>query len=144
MKIFPKESQCTGLADKITASTSITYASPVSLNEDFVWGPDIEARKSPINIPDSVKEMLSTAAIDNNDLYPLDSILVSTSWNKNDDVFDPREVWAARHTPEDKPFNLDHDENQIIGHITENYPVSDIQTRSRISDDTDVNDLPTL
>jgi len=35
-------------------------------------------------------------------------------------VFDPRETWAARSTPEDKPFNFMHDEKDIIGHITGN------------------------
>lgn len=54
------------------------------------------------------------------DLYYLKSILVSTGWNKNDDVFDPKELWDARNTPEDKPFNFMHDESDIIGHITAN------------------------
>jgi hypothetical protein len=54
------------------------------------------------------------------DLYYLKSILVSTGWNKNDDVFDPKELWEARNTPEDKPFNFMHDEKDIIGHITAN------------------------
>ena len=54
------------------------------------------------------------------DLYYLQSILVSTGWNKNDDVFDPKELWEARNTPEDKPFNFMHNEKDIIGHITAN------------------------
>jgi len=54
------------------------------------------------------------------DLYYIKSVLVSTGWNKNDDVFDPRELWEARNTPEDKPFNFMHDEKDIIGHITAN------------------------
>ena len=54
------------------------------------------------------------------DLYYLKSILVSTGWNKNDDVFDPTELWEARSTPEDKPFNFMHNEKDIIGHITAN------------------------
>lgn len=54
------------------------------------------------------------------DLYYIKSILVSTGWNKNDDVFDPKELWDAKSTPEDKPFNFMHDENDIIGHITAN------------------------
>ena len=54
------------------------------------------------------------------DLYYLKSILVSTGWNKNDDVFDAKELWEARNTPEDKPFNFMHDEHDIIGHITAN------------------------
>lgn len=54
------------------------------------------------------------------DLYYIKSVLVSTGWNKNDDVFDPQELWDARNTPEDKPFNFMHDEKDIIGHITAN------------------------
>lgn len=54
------------------------------------------------------------------DLYYIKSVLVSTGWNKNDDVFDPQELWDARNTPEDKPFNFMHDEKDIIGHITGN------------------------
>ena len=30
------------------------------------------------------------------DLYYVQSILVSSSWNRNDDVFDRAEVWAAQ------------------------------------------------
>jgi chemotaxis protein histidine kinase CheA len=55
------------------------------------------------------------------DLFYLKTVLVSTGWNKNDDVFDQAEVWAARHTPEDKPFNYEHDCADIIGHMTECY-----------------------
>lgn len=55
---------------------------------------------------------------DQRDLYYLNSVLVSTGWNKNDDVFGNNEVWAARHTPVDKQFNFMHNENDIIGHIT--------------------------
>jgi len=54
------------------------------------------------------------------DLYYIKSILVSTGWNKNDDVFDSRELWNAKDTPEDKPFNFMHNEKDIIGHITAN------------------------
>lgn len=66
---------------------------------------------------------------ENFDLFPIHTILVSTGWNKNDDVFLRQETWAARNTPEDKPFNLGHDPSKIIGHITgsvgvdENYQV---------------------
>jgi hypothetical protein len=55
------------------------------------------------------------------DLYYLEMVLVSTGWNKNDDVFLPSETWAARHTPEDKMFNYMHDDGDIIGHITSSY-----------------------
>ena len=70
------------------------------------------------------------------DLYYLQSILVSTGWNKNDDVFDPKELWQARNTPEDKPFNFMHNEKDIIGHITANEVVD--FDGSVINQDTDL------
>lgn len=57
------------------------------------------------------------------DLFYLKTVLVSTGWNRNDDVFDPVEMWKAKATPEDKPFNYEHDCKDIIGHITGCYAV---------------------
>lgn len=45
------------------------------------------------------------------------AILASTVMNKNDDVFLPDETWKARLTPENTPFNNEHEEKNIIGHI---------------------------
>ena len=39
------------------------------------------------------------------DLALVVSILVSTGWNRNDDIFTPEEVWAARLSPLHKPMN---------------------------------------
>jgi hypothetical protein len=52
------------------------------------------------------------------DLYELRSVLVSTGLNRNDDWFDSSETYAARHTPVDKPFNLEHVPGDVIGHMT--------------------------
>ena len=76
------------------------------------------------------------------DLYYLYTILVSVGWNKNDDVFDPGEVWRARYTPEDKPFNLEHKPEKIIGHITGTYTVDD--KYNIIAADTAVDELPDM
>jgi uncharacterized coiled-coil protein SlyX len=73
------------------------------------------------------------------DLFYLKSVLVSTGWNKNDDVFDAASTWAARSTPEDKQFNLMHNENDIIGHITGSYVVD--KNGNRIEDDTQPDDF---
>src|SRR5688500_14887359 len=51
------------------------------------------------------------------DLMYGDAILVSTVMNNNDDVFLPSETWTARNTPVNTPFNDDHVEMDIIGHI---------------------------
>jgi hypothetical protein len=75
------------------------------------------------------------------DLFPIYSILVTTGWNKNDDVFGRLETWQARSTPEDKPFNLEHDPSKIIGHIIASCPVDD--QLNVIPNNTLVDDLPT-
>ncbi|MBW2632406.1 MAG: hypothetical protein JRC90_11755, partial [Deltaproteobacteria bacterium] len=67
-------------------------------------------------------------------------ILVSTGWNNNDDVFTCQETWAARLTPEDKPFNVGHKPRQIIGHITANTVVDDDLVV--IADDIPFEDIP--
>lgn len=42
------------------------------------------------------------------DLLYMDSVLVSTGSNKNDDVFLPEEMWKARSTPVLKPVDWEH------------------------------------
>jgi hypothetical protein len=51
------------------------------------------------------------------DLMYGQAILVSTVINKNDDVFLPEETWKARNTPVNTPFNDEHIDVDIIGHI---------------------------
>jgi len=53
------------------------------------------------------------------DLALVVSILVSTGWNRNDDIFTPEEVWAARLSPLHKPMNDNHDATKILGHIVQ-------------------------
>jgi len=57
------------------------------------------------------------------DLAPIVSILVSTGWNLNDDVFLPDETYAAKDTPIHKPINVEHERDRIIGHIIESRAV---------------------
>jgi len=81
--------------------------------------------KSNYDKPIFSKLLSSEAQLDNFDLFPINTILVTVGWNNNDDVFDKEEVWIARFTPEDKPFNIGHNPRQIIGHITANLVVDD-------------------
>jgi len=74
------------------------------------------------------------------DLHRLYTILVTVGWNRNDDVFGVKEVWDARHSPEDKPFNLEHNPRHVIGHITGSVVVDDLY--QVIADDTSADDLP--
>ena len=77
----------------------------------------------------SREERVSVAGKDDSDLFPIRSIMVTTGKNLNDDVFLPDEVWAARHTPEDKPLNMEHTPSQIVGHITGNHVADDGMVR---------------
>ncbi len=74
------------------------------------------------------------------DLYYLNTVLVTTGWNNNDDVFGRDETWKARHSPEDKRINLDHKERDIVGHITGNFVVDN--EWNVIDDNTKEDDLP--
>ena len=66
--------------------------------------------------------------------------MVTSNWNKNDDVFGKSEVWAARHTPSHKPTNIEHDEKQLVGHITDCWA---IDTEHKIlSDNLSIDELP--
>lgn len=125
MIIYPAELE-DNLQEVIKSQSSVSYAS-LALSAD-----DHAKQKS--------KSLKSIASFDDDDLYYVQSILVTSSWNKNDDIFDKVDMWNARHTPEDKPTNLEHDENLIIGHITSNWAVTDDGVL--IDEQTPVENLP--
>lgn len=124
MIVFEQEIK-DGLEEQIKSQASISYACHV------------EPSKSNNH---NIKNIKSLASLTDNDLYYVQSILVTSSWNKNDDIFDKSEIWLARHTPEDKPTNLEHDEALIIGHITSNWPITD--DGILIDDNTPIENLP--
>lgn len=133
--VYDLEKQC-GLEEQIRSQASVAFVAPI-LNGT-----------NPEQI-DSLKEVakaassefdLSFAAVDDPDLYQTFSILVSTAWNKNDDIFEKDEVWAARHTPRFKPTNLEHDEKQMVGGIINSWPV-DVDF-NLIPDDTEASLVP--
>lgn len=74
------------------------------------------------------------------DLFYLETLLVSTGSNLNDDFFSVKDTWLARATPEDKPFNYEHNSEDIIGHITDCYAVDN--NLKPIPNDTDIASLP--
>ena len=75
------------------------------------------------------------------DLHYIYAILATTGWNKNDDVFDRYEMWSARNSAEDKPFNKGHDPNSIIGHITGNAVID--ENYELVKNNAEVDALPT-
>jgi len=109
MEIYKAEIE-DGLGDLLSSTNSVAYCGVAKC-----FTPSTEEQES--------MKIIASEASENKDqidLFYLESVLVSTGWNKNDDVFDPKETFAARATPEDKPFNFMHDEKDIIGHITGN------------------------
>ena len=124
MKIYEKEISA-GLEEIIKSTASVAYSSPVSIY--------IPSKKQKENIKQLITANEAVAENqDQFDLYYLNSVLVSTGWNKNDDVFDQGETWTARETPVDKQFNFMHDESDIIGHITNSLVID--ENGSEVSD----------
>jgi len=117
-----------GLEHKIQSSASILIASQLEPSTDNILNEKIKT------------DFKSLASYNDKDLYYADSIMVTSSWNLNDDIFDPVELWMAKDTPEDKPTNLDHDESIIVGHIISNTPVT--EDFKIIPKDINISDLP--
>ena len=113
MKVYKAELEA-GLEKQIRANASIAYTMPTMLDNDVA---------SSNTFSTDIKDIVAKASADDDDVFKVYSILVSTSWNKNDDVFSPEEVWASRETPMYKPTNLEHDEKVIVGNIIGNWPV---------------------
>lgn len=112
MEIFQNEID-DGLSEILSSSASLSYASYVEpSSNDLILG-------------NKKTDLKALAGIEDKDLYYAQSILVTTSWNKNDDIFDKAEVWAAKNTPIHKPTNIEHNEGTIVGHITSNWPITD-------------------
>ncbi len=99
------------LSDVIRDSDSIAFSC------DIIPKKDSDENFLPENIKTAIA-CLGSDKYKQDDLYYLTSVLVSAGWNKNDDVFIKENLWAARHTPVNKPFNYMHDQSDIIGHIT--------------------------
>jgi len=114
IKIYQKEIDA-GIGELVKSTASIAYCSEATLHTS-----NLEAARNTISDQDILDKVLAENK-DQVDLYYLESVLVSTGWNKNDDVFMADATWDARNTPEDKQFNFMHDENDIIGHITGSY-----------------------
>ena len=95
-----------GLSDKINQNMSFAYQCLVSKDQSIY---DIEEIKK------SIAGHVESGR--NYDLYHISSILASVGINKNDDVFLPEEIWAAKDTPIHKQVNFGHNEKDIVGAI---------------------------
>jgi len=126
MKIFEKEIT-DGVSELVRAQCAVAYCAPIIIS-DQPRDSDFDKLISKVKAENANPKQI--------DLYYLKSILVSTGWNKNDDVFSPEQTWVARSTPEDKQFNFMHNENDIIGHITGSYVID--RDGNRLSDNSEM------
>ncbi len=102
MQIYDQEIK-DGLQDAL-ASHSVAYT--------------LDLKQASEDIVADTKKWVATAGLTQPDLFYMDSILATLGWNLNDDVFLKEEVFPARNTPVDKPFNKMHNQEDIIGHMT--------------------------
>lgn len=128
-----KAEKADGLTEKLSAPRKVSIASVLVPTQPSPLTPSIKA---------AMGLERSSASVGDEDLFWYKSLLVSTNWNENDDVFTAQEVWQARATPEDKPVNYEHDFADIIGHIVSNEVVDG--SMKAIADDTTPDDLPEL
>lgn len=137
MQIYKYEKEA-GLEDVVSKSGRISFCSAISA---------IEPKE------DELKKLLVTAKLNNlsyseqidKGLFFLSSILLSTGWNLNDDVFERQEAWISRHTGDNKPFNYMHTGHDIIGHSLSSYVIDEehnVISDSPIENPTDFNDVP--
>lgn len=117
IKIYQKEID-DGIGELVKSTASVAYCS-----EAIVHTENTKSATELITDQEILDKVLAENK-DQVDLHYIESVLVSTGWNKNDDVFMTEATWEARNTPEDKQFNFMHDENDIIGHITGSYVLS--------------------
>lgn len=102
IKVYPAE-----INDKLNITNTVSFASV------------IEKTKSDLSRLDKFKRTVASANPNQIDLYYRYAILASVGWNGNDDVFLQDELWKARATPVDKQLNFMHNDDYIIGHMTE-------------------------
>lgn len=118
-----------GIAEIIQSKSSLIYCSQLLPND------------SP-PLTDQLDSKILTRATNEGqiDLFYTKDILVSTGWNLNDEFFTKEDIWSARATSEDKPFNLGHNSHEIIGHITNNVAIGVDGTT--IADNSTIDELP--
>jgi hypothetical protein len=136
--VFKAEAEA-GLYEAIQAHENRSIASfcPI-LTDDIIC--DHVKEEVRVKEKSSVQQSIALNTEEQFDLQYIYAILATTGWNRNDDVFDSYEMWSARNTAEDKPFNKGHDPNNIIGHITGNAVVD--ENYELVNNHSEVDSLP--
>lgn len=96
---------------------------------------------TPFDVPENLNKLCASER-KSFDLYYLNALLFSSLWNDNDELFLPSETWYARNTVTDKPFNFEHECDDIIGHTTSSFTIDG--DSNKITDDIKVDELPSL
>ena len=118
-----------GLADQLRKPLAIAARASAAQKSDLPAG----------NV--DLKAPRACASVQDADLFWFKSLMVSTGWNDNEMFFDKAELWPARHTPEDKPVNVDHVQHDILGHMVGCYAVG-ADKSTVVADDTAPDELP--
>ena len=137
MKIYESEIKL-GLKDRILANTIVKATCPVKKMTAANDIAAVQEARAKYTLTDAGKAYASY-----NDLYYVDTILVSSSMNKNDDCFGSEEIWRARHTPVDKPTNIAHVPDLVCGHMTRSWVLTSKKGRV-IEDNRPESELPAL
>lgn len=120
------------IADMV-AKGCISFASQIKANET-------EFKLDTAKVSETLQKIIASANPNQLDLFCKHSVLASVGWNKNDDVFDRIDTWNARNSVRDKQLNLEHNELNIVGHMTNSYVFDAFG--SIIDDSIDINNLP--
>lgn len=135
MRIYKAE-QKAGIAFEInkagSSSSFVTAKARICDVEKYFDGMSVLELLKSTNTVQTVEELLGE---EQPDLALIVSILVSTGWNLNDDIFTPEELWKARSSPLHKPMNDNHDIGKILGHIVQSRILDKSGNEIKISED---------
>lgn len=116
-----------GLTEIIQANASVSYLAPLK-----GFTPDEQTR--------AIALASTKKPIDDVTLIYFEDILATTGWNLNSDVFTHEELWAARHTIDHKPINMEHNYLQIMGHVVSSHAIdADFKV---VAEDSAIDELP--
>lgn len=113
MKIYPNEIK-DKLEDRINKHTSLAYQTKLEIQK--------EDTEDTLKLKETLASKFDPSSYG---LYPMKSILVSSVWNLNDDVFLGKELFASKDTPRNKPLNVGHSQKEIVGHMTDTYMIDE-------------------
>jgi outer membrane murein-binding lipoprotein Lpp len=111
MIIYPDEKE---IEDKIIASATARVIAAVLAPIEAPSNKIVDENLQNFPVLDKVK---SECKKDHPDLSYFSAILASVGVNRNDDVFLAEEVWKARNTVINIPYNDLHEEKDIVGHV---------------------------